>query len=201
MPNLGDITHCKKLGHKGRNYYIWHACIDCGKEQWVLRAHGLPLFNRCRNCAAQESSKRRNIIIKKGPANKGWKGGKYYNMGYIFVHSLVDDFFSPMAYSNGYILEHRLVMAKHLNRCLLSWEIVHHKNGIKDDNRIENLELIRGRGRHNTQMQRQITQLEKQVAILQKRVTLLEADNIALREAVTVPLTRKNLYGRVKLIE
>jgi hypothetical protein len=47
----------------------------------------------------------------------------------------------PNAWKNGDMFEHVFIMSDHLKRPLRKGETVHHKNGIRDDNRIENLEL------------------------------------------------------------
>jgi hypothetical protein len=60
------------------------------------------------------------------------------NNGYIEVYCPEH----PRAKSRKYVYEHILVMEKHIGRYLLPNEIVHHKNEIKTDNRIENLQLM-----------------------------------------------------------
>lgn len=47
----------------------------------------------------------------------------------------------PRAGSNGYVFEHVLVMEELVGRHLVAGETVHHLNGVRDDNRPENLEL------------------------------------------------------------
>lgn len=67
------------------------------------------------------------------------KPGKRHRHGKGYVSVSMRD--HPNAKSNGLVLEHTLVMSEHLGRPLFKGECVHHKNGIRDDNRIENLEL------------------------------------------------------------
>ena len=69
-----------------------------------------------------------------------WKGGKIKNNGYIMLYRPNH----PFRDKHNYVMEHRLVMEQMLGRYLQPGERVHHINGIKDDNRIENLELWTG---------------------------------------------------------
>jgi hypothetical protein len=66
------------------------------------------------------------------------KIGYHKSDGYVYVWNPNH----PFSTKAGYVLKHRLVMEKHLGRYLKDNEVVHHKNGIKDDNRTENLQLM-----------------------------------------------------------
>jgi len=85
-----------------------------------------------------------------GDKAANWRGGRRkWKTGYIVVYAPDH----PRAVNGRYVKEHRLVMEKHLGRYLFPWEIVHHKNGLKDDNRIENLQLLPSNAEHNKQIQ------------------------------------------------
>lgn len=79
-----------------------------------------------------------------GEDSPHWQGGLTLNNGYIMIYQPNH----PYTDKAGYIREHRLVMEKFLGRYLEPAEVVHHINGIKDDNRIENLMLFDNQSKH-----------------------------------------------------
>jgi len=185
MPIIGEIRKGREIGKKSpRSNYIWAACVDCGKERWVKFIKGKLRNNRCKSCSHA------------GDKNPYWKGGGCKIDGYIQIKLQPDDFLYSMADKRGYVREHRLIMAKHLKRCLQSWEIVHHKNGLRDDNRIENLELTDSRGEHllahskgyrngyqkglRDGRQKQIEELSKEIEELRKQIKLMQWQNLEL---------------------
>lgn len=169
---MSEVGEIRKDAYYGKS--VWAACQSCGKGRWVYMRQCKPQSPRCRSCAAKLR------MHARGVDNPAYKGGFLINKnGYKEVLLQPDDFFYPMAKVNGYVLEHRLIMARHIGRCLHRWEVVHHKTqGEKHNNVLSNLQLVTD-DRHN-----QITILETRIAFLEKRITLLEVENVQLKTGI-----------------
>lgn len=118
---FGKLTVTSRAG-RANNTVLWLCRCDCGQSK-TIRADNLRAgyYKSC-GCWRSERMTRSN-----------WKGGRTLSKaGYVYL-------WCPE--SKRRTFEHRVVMEKHLGRKLHSFETVHHKNGNKLDNRIDNLEL------------------------------------------------------------
>jgi len=110
---------------------------------------------------------------KKAELCPNWKGGKSkQKTGYIKVYSPNH----PRADGKGYVFEHILVWMESYP-LPEGWD-VHHINGIKDDNRLENLKSM-PHAKHTFERNQAI---KNRLATLEQRITILEAENVALKE-------------------
>lgn len=75
-----------------------------------------------------------------------WKGGKRTGRTDEYIQIYKPD--HPHCTKEGYIMEHRLVMEEKLGRYLTENEEVHHKNGTRNDNVPDNLELMESKAAH-----------------------------------------------------
>jgi len=137
MPEVGEIKRGIDIGRNTKHFFVWCICPECEEGRWLWKDKRHLDTVICKSC---------RIRTQRGATSPSWKGGKFKQDGYVNLWLSPDNFFYPMANQDKYILEHRLVFAMALGRCLHSWEEIHHKNGIRDDNRWENLELTTKRG-------------------------------------------------------
>ena len=120
-------------------------CQECGVEFYPLRYQSKQKYCSHR-CAGRAVARLYNKKYT-GKKHPSWKGGRYKDAtGYIMRHyaALTNEeraISKPMLNGKRKIREHRLVVAMYLKRPLKRYEQVHHINGVKTDNRIENLEL------------------------------------------------------------
>lgn len=102
-------------------------CDNCGKSFFLSPCY-LKRNRKHRFCSKKCSGEFQSL---KNTRNE-WTGGRVgKSTGYLYIR--ID---------GKEISEHQLVMEKHLGRRLKPGEVVHHINGIKTDNRIENLQLM-----------------------------------------------------------
>lgn len=138
---------------KGKEYLIYiMKCLNCGKE--FEKKGGRYKQGQGKYCSYSCSAKQtlkpyigknKPMLGKVGKDTGHWKGGKYKDSGgYVLIYSPSH----PYTIKGKYVFEHRLVMEKYLGRYLTLKEVIHHLNGIRDDNRIENLELTNKHAYH-----------------------------------------------------
>ena len=114
--------HGSKNGHT-----IWECLCDCGNVTYV--STGCLKYGNIQSCGC--------LLSRRGKEHPNWKQGFHITeTGYKEI---------PIPNSRAhhrYYAEHRAVMENHLGRELNSDEVVHHINGNKLDNRIENLAVL-----------------------------------------------------------
>lgn len=112
---------CRRIKYAKNNFNKGRTCLDCGK----------PVANKATRCQPCWGLSQRG---------KFKKTGRFLNAQGYAVRSGYQDH-PNCRQVNGSILEHVLVMSEMMGRPLVKGENVHHINGVRDDNRPENLEL------------------------------------------------------------
>lgn len=114
----------------------------CGEEYVTCRNPTQASLYCSRSCCSRIEKRAHHAHSLPGPNHHNWRGGRIKAKGgYIKVHAPTHPAVRDRRAGHKYVLEHRLVMEGILGRYLLPDENVHHKNGIRDDNRPENLEV------------------------------------------------------------
>lgn len=130
-----------KKDHGRTRAYIGD-CERCGAKYVSNIFHKKQKKHCSRSCALKAANEVNPGHFLGGKPGTNWKGGKIKGRGgYIWVWNPDAAQRHRPGTKKRYVLEHRLVMEETLGRPLQKNEQVHHKNGIRDDNRAENLEL------------------------------------------------------------
>lgn len=190
----GDST-CKEcgIGFRAKRKSSWGPLRKFCSRNCERTCRGRPLTIKCVGCGNDFTVRRNDAHLERGTGSRqycdrkcsqrSWEengkpdkrkkpeGHKRHNSGsgYVYVHAPSHPQAQGKSYK--YLLEHRLVMEKKIGRYLMVGENVHHINGIKTDNRPENLELWHARqpyGQRASDLQVELEALRKEIEVLRK---------------------------------
>lgn len=161
-------------------------CDVCGEHRRVRRVKQLlnKTSHPCRSCSNKINGK-----AKVG--RKPWNHGKRYSIKEVEKTSYIDSFGYVQVWcgrgegsrgrKDGYRLQHHLVMEDYIGRPLEKNEIVHHIDGNKQNNSIDNLYLCKSTSEHR-QIHNQLEELSMQ--LVQSGVILFENGSYSLEHRV-----------------
>lgn len=133
---FGRWTAIKSEGSSEHGQTMWLCQCDCGNVGHVTTGTLRDGGSKSCGCLTKEKARQRC-----GPLHTQYTNGRTNKEGYVLLSNKRGH---PNANKRGRILEHTFVMSEYLGRPIMPGEEVHHKNGIRNDNRIENLELRSG---------------------------------------------------------
>lgn len=140
---FGRLVVIRRIPNTTYGQTRWKCKCDCGNTPSVNgNALSRGATQSC-GCFADEN-RHKSYPQKKGHLSPLWKGGRHIcrDTGYVLLTNAE----YPGALFPNKTFEHVVVMSRHIGRRLIpKVETVHHKNGIRDDNKLGNLELWRKR--------------------------------------------------------
>lgn len=140
---------------------IMRDCLICGAPIKVSPSKVASKKTCSRSC---DGKWRKNSRISAGDKNPAYKGGTAVYGDYRYIRG-----------THKKILEHRYVMEQYLGRKLQTFEEVHHINGDKLDNRIENLFVLdkKNHSRNHFALFKRVQELERENRLLKEKLSLL----------------------------
>lgn len=172
--NVGRF--CSKACHDvwQRRHRVTRTCETCGKAFGTKRSENAKSNHGVRFCS--KACQGIGQTTRGTGREHNGRGVTINRQGYCLVY---EPGFPGSSASNGRALEHRVVAAQRLGRPLLPTEQVHHINGVKTDNRSENLAVLdpaahtlitlSEAGLRRASAQRRIRELEAEVAEYRRR--------------------------------
>lgn len=160
--------------------------ISEGTVKYYLQKFNIPMRTRSEALKIAYASGRKQRPKMWGPDNPSWRGGETTSDGYIMVKQPSH----PRARMHGYVFKHIIIWEQTHNRLLPPGWVVHHLNGIRSDNRPENLIALPDR-KHK----RVLAAKAQKIKELESKLARAEREIESLHQAMLAGQLTFNLDG------